>query len=100
MSDPDYHPYYAAADFNDDGQPDFAVVVVEKSNASRRYLVVFNAPFQDKGAPSYFGSADGILVLSRPPQTPRRRLFVGPPYADAAVLEPRGAGYRLIWPEP
>ena len=99
MSDPGYQPYYASGDFNDDGHSDFAVVTVAKADASRRFLVVFNAPFTSNSGPAFIGRADGILVLSRP-WSPPRRLLVGRPYADAAVLTPRGSAYRLIWEQP
>ena len=97
--DPGYQPYYSSGDFNDDGQSDFAVVAVERTDASRRFLVVFNGPFTSNANPAFIGRAEGILVLSRPSTSPRR-LLVGRPYADAAVLTPRGAGYRLIWEQP
>jgi hypothetical protein len=99
MSDPSYQPYYASGDFNGDGHSDFAVLTVARADASRRFLVVFNGPFTSNSNPAFIGRADGILVLSRP-WTPPRRLLVGPPYAGAAVLTPRGSAYRLIWGEP
>lgn len=95
---PDYQPFYATADFNDDGQADFAVLTVTIADASRRFLVVFNGPLAENADPAFVGRADGILVLSRP-SSPPRRLLVGPPYADAAVLTPEGSTYRLIWAE-
>jgi hypothetical protein len=96
---PDYQPFYATADFNDDGQADFAVLTVTISDTSRRFLVVFNGPLAENTGPAFVGRADGILVLSRP-WSPPTRLQVGPPYADAAVLTPDGSGYELIWVEP
>ena len=97
--DPSYQPYYSSADFNDDGHSDFAVLTVVRADASRRFLVVFNGPFTSNANPAFIGRADGILVLSRPSTSPRR-LLVGRPYADAAVLTPRGSTYRLIWEQP
>jgi hypothetical protein len=99
MSNPDYQPYYASGDFNDDGQADFAVMTVTKSDVSKKLLVVFNGPVTPTSTPAFIGSADGILVLSRP-STPPMRLLVGRPYAGAATLTPRGQAYRLIWGEP
>ncbi len=94
-----YQPYYASGDFNDDGQADFAVVVVAKTDASKKLLAVFNAPLTSSTSPAFFDSIDGILVLSRP-SAPAKRLLVGRPYSDAATLKPTGSGYSLIWEEP
>lgn len=98
-SNQNYQPYYLSSDFNEDGHHDFAVVAVNKSDASKKFLVVFNGPVSAGSEPAFIGPADGILVLSRA-SSPPQRLLVGRPYFDAAVLEPLGNAYRLVWREP
>ncbi|MEJ0099845.1 MAG: hypothetical protein WDO12_08935 [Pseudomonadota bacterium] len=98
MSDLNYHPYYLSGDLNGDGKTDLALLVVSKVDASKRYLVVFNGPLTSGSKPAFFGAANGILVLSSASSLPRK-LFVGPPYSEAAVLEPQGSGYKLVWEE-
>ena len=42
----DFHPYYAVGDFNDDGQEDFAVAVIEKHPRKFLTVLIFNGPFK------------------------------------------------------
>jgi len=52
---PDYHPYRATADFNSDGEVDFAVVVADRSKPGGNFaLIVFNGPLRKRAASPVF----------------------------------------------
>lgn len=92
----DYQPYYAIADFNHDGQQDFAVALINKQKRSRRFAIaIFNGPFNQKrtSAPAFFAegidlSDGGLVILSG------NRLVAGVFQSDdCVVLRPRGRTY-------
>jgi hypothetical protein len=74
---PDYHPFVATGDFNDDGIEDFAVALIPKTNGAAEFtLAIFNGPAT--GAPAFTKSGFDLA---------RDRLF----YFGAARAKP----YRL-----
>ena len=98
---PDYHPYIATGDFNSDGVPDFAVVVVDGSKPIKNFsLLVFNGPFGAKSASPAF--VESGLDLSYqglsfgPPRPKPYRLLVGPFESDNSwILVPKGHTYKV-----
>ena len=94
----DYQPYYAIADFNHDGQQDFAVALINQQKRSRRFAIaIFNGPFNQTrtSAPAFFTegielSDGGLVILSR------NRLVAGVFQSDdCVVLRPRGRTYMM-----
>lgn len=92
-------PYYVQADFNNDGQQDFAVVLLESAfdhqwgwNAD---LAVFNGPLREGMSPSFFkeqiGAPRGAL-LYHSDEVP---LLIGPWESEGSVLKAKGATYSL-----
>lgn len=52
-----FHAFYAVADFNRDGQKDFAIGLINKDKADSLILAVFNGPFRKgkaSSAPAYY----------------------------------------------
>jgi hypothetical protein len=92
-----YQPYYAIGDFNRDGQPDFAVALVNPQKRSRKFAIaVFNGPFGQRraSAPAFFSEgidlSDGGIVWAR------SRLVVGVFQSDdCAILRPSGRTYVM-----
>jgi len=93
-----YQPYYAIGDFNHDGQPDFAVALVNKQKSSRKFaMAIFNGPFNQRGtiSPALFSkgmdlSGGGLVVQSG------GRLVAGVFQSDdCVVLRPRGRTYLM-----
>jgi hypothetical protein len=93
---PDYEPYVEVGDFNNDGQPDFAVVVVS-SNLSKPAggtLLIFNGPVSLTSRPAYVGKAELF---------PRQALFIspvkegyllaGPFESEGCIFRPKGSSY-------
>ena len=92
----EYQPYYAIADFNHDGQQDFAVALINQQKRSRRFAIaIFNGPFNQTrtSAPAFFTegidlSDGGLVILSG------NRLVAGVFQSDnCVVLRPRGRTY-------
>jgi hypothetical protein len=94
----DYQPYYAVADFNHDGQPDFAIALINTQKNSRRFAIaIFNGPFTQRrtSSPAFFAegidlSDGGVFVLSG------NRLVAGVFQSDNCVLlQPRRRTYVM-----
>lgn len=98
---PDYHPYVATGDFNGDGLPDFAVVVISEGVAGVAYrLVVFNGSSRGwSSRPVFEASLRDMIrkgLFFGPPRPRPFRLTVGPFESDnTEILVPRGKTYRL-----
>jgi hypothetical protein len=93
---PNFHPYYAVGDFNSDGQPDFAVVLI--GAAEKKYVAIFNGPFSQNSAssPAYLDHKHvGALFFGAPRPKPWR-LLVGPFESEGTLFKPRGALYVAI----
>lgn len=99
---PDYHPFTATGDFNDDGMEDFAVALIDaKTGADKFTLVVFNGPFPEWPAePSFLKPGldlrrDRLFYFgSRKPKP--YRLMVGPFNSDSGFrLRPSGSTYKI-----
>ena len=99
-----YHPYYAAGDFNADGQEDFAVALIHPRRRELKFeLAVFNGPFRSDGrriAPAFFVSGldlrRGGLIFGAP-ASPSDQLVVGVFESDDCyILRPRRRSYRLV----
>lgn len=98
---PNYHPYAATGDFNNDGVIDFAIVVIDRSKPTQNFtLLIFNGPFHSKIASPAF-VASGLDLRGRglafgPPRPRPYRLVMGPFASDnTAILIPRGQKYKL-----
>lgn len=94
----DYQPYYAVADFNRDGQQDFAVALINGQKHSRKFAIaIFNGPFNHTRprSPALFAegidlSEGGLVVLAE------NRLVAGVFQSDdCVVLRPRGRTYVM-----
>lgn len=93
-----YQPYFAAGDFNGDGQNDFAVVLVDQRKRSRKFAIaIFNGPFDPSRAanPAFYTEgldlSTGGLVLRE-----GNRLLAGVFQTDDCVtLNPRGPRYVM-----
>ncbi len=98
---PDYHPYVATGDFNNDGIRDFAVVVIDRSKPAKNFaLLVFNGTFSSKAKlPAFIEPGldlRGQGLFFGPPRPKPYRLVVGPFESDnTAVLVPQGRTYKL-----
>ncbi|MBZ5675871.1 MAG: hypothetical protein LAP61_16640 [Acidobacteriia bacterium] len=94
---PDYHPFTATGDFNDDGIEDFAVALIDRKVADNFTLVVFNGPSSDQPAfirPSLDLRSDRLFYFGSLRSKPYR-LWVGPFNSDAGFkLTPSGNTYR------
>jgi len=98
---PDYHPYVATGDFNNDGVGDFAVVAINRSRSSQNFvLLIFNGPFGSKTAQpafiEYGLDLRGQGLFFGPPRPKPYRLVLGRFESDnAAVFIPQGRTYKL-----
>jgi hypothetical protein len=99
---PDYHPFTATGDFNDDGTEDFAVALIDANASADSFtLVVFNGPFSDRPpAPAFIEPGldlrhDRLFYFgSRKPKP--YRLAVGRFNSDSGFkLRPSGNTYRI-----
>ena len=96
---PDYHPYVVSGDFNDDGDIDFAVVVINTSKAHDSMLLVFNGPVDlDHPVPAFVDKRDYMRIglFYGPPRPKPYRLVIGPFESEGLLLQPRGKTYRLV----
>jgi hypothetical protein len=99
---PDYHPFTATGDFNDDGIEDFAVAVIDaKASADSFTLVVFNGPFSKQpAAPAFIEPGldlrhDRLFYFGSRRAKPYR-LMVGRFNSDSGFrLRPSGSTYRI-----
>jgi len=99
---PDYHPFTATGDFNDDGIEDFAVALIEaKAGVDNFTLAVFNGPFSKRReAPAFVKPGfdlrrDRLFYFGSRRQKPYR-LWVGPFNSDAMItLAPSGSTYKI-----
>jgi len=99
---PDYHRYRATADFNSDGEEDFAVVVVDRSKPGGNFaLIVFNGPLREPSAsPAFMRSGLDLKrqgLFCGPPRPKPYRLVIGPFESHGALLRPHGRTYKLAW---
>lgn len=93
------HPYYVKADFNRDGNQDFAVTLLDtQSNHEWNWtaaLAVFNGPLYEGMAPAFFknemGSPQGSLLC----YSSNEPLLIGPWESEAQALKPSGNTYIL-----
>jgi hypothetical protein len=103
ISGQDYHPYYAAGDFNGDGREDFAVALIEIEESGelavqKFVVVVFNAPFSSRRTEPSFKKTnlnlrDGGLFFG-PPKPKPFKLSIGLFSNDSGLtLIPRGRRY-------
>jgi hypothetical protein len=99
---PDYQPFTATGDFNDDGIEDFAVALVDmsvdrKAGADKFTLAVFNGPFSERPVftkPSLDLRSDRLFYFGSLRPKPYR-LWIGPFNSDAAFkLTPSGNTYK------
>jgi hypothetical protein len=96
---PDYHPYVASGDFNGDGAPDCAVIVINTRKPHDFTLLVFNGPVDTPHPIAAFVYAHHDLTRTGlfygPPRPKPYRLLIGPFESEGLVLQPRGKTYRL-----
>ena len=99
---PDYHPFTATGDFNDDGIEDFAVALIDsKASADSFALVVFNGPFSKRPvAPAFIEPGLDLrrerLFYFGPRRAKPYRLSVGRFNSDFGFrLIPSGNAYRI-----
>jgi hypothetical protein len=98
---PDYHPFTATGDFNDDGKEDFAVALIdEKASADHFTLAVFNGSSSARPAEAAFLKAgldlrrDRLFYFGSRKSKPYR-LMVAPFNSDSGfILRPSGTTYR------
>lgn len=99
---PDYHPYYAAGDFNWDGAEDFCVAVVG-SDPGLFAIVIFNGPLtgDHDAEAAYFGGSFplGQAIFHGPPNLEPKTLLVGPFESEGLILWPTPDGYVGEYPE-
>jgi hypothetical protein len=97
---PNYYPYRLVGDFNGDGVLDLAVVLVDTKAAKTPFRVlVFNSYLQSPVRnPSFvlrnLDLSSGGLFYG-PPRPKPYRLLIGGFESEGAILEPKGATYRL-----
>ena len=93
-------PFYAVADFNHDGQKDFAVGLVIKNKPEDLALAVFNGPLGKMRAPAYYNEdkfGRGDLLFISIDERNRKILQVGLGSDTRTVfLKPKGRTY-YIW---
>lgn len=94
---PDFLPYYAVGDFNDDGNQDFAAAFIDKRKSANNFVVaVFNGSFDTgKNGSAFFRegldlSGGGIFFFGEP------KLYIGAFNSDSGLnLIPRGKEYAI-----
>lgn len=95
------YQYYAVGDMNQDGKPDFAVLLVDmiesKDDNDQVALAIFNAPFNSKASPDYFekglhGISNIYIVFDL---MEKKHLFLGKLESDfyCATYYPKGRTY-------
>lgn len=94
------HPFYIAADFNKDGKPDFAVMLVKKVGKKNKFAVaIFNGVVsQRKVAPAFYTESveSGDFLFWRTGDEFGNRILVGPPSSDSGYsIVPRGKTYII-----
>lgn len=100
---PDYHPFIATGDFNNDGKEDFAVVVIDRNKTKLNFtLLIFNGPYESQPPSPAFRNANLDLrrhgLFFGPPRPKPYRLVLGPFESDnSAILVPHGHTYKLAW---
>ena len=99
---PDYHPFSATGDFNDDGIEDFAVALIDRMASPGRFtLAVFNGPFSARPAEPAFLEPGLDLLRDRlfyfgSRKAKPYRLMVAPFNSDSGFrLRPSGSTYRI-----
>jgi len=102
---PDYHPYCAIWDFNNDGTEDFAVILIDgRAQTAKFTLAVFNGPLTSRPlAPAFVkrGLHRGDALFYGPPGTKPSPLLVGPfeSYSGFLLVPGRGT-YKIKSAEP
>jgi hypothetical protein len=100
---PNYHPYQVVGDFNGDGLPDLAVVLIDQERSrAPSAIAIFNGPFRRTTASPAFLEKDLSLahrgLFFGPPRPKPYRLIVGPFESDnTGLLLPTGRTYK--WDE-
>lgn len=93
------NPYYVEADFNKDGEEDFAVVLVDAESEHQwgwnAALVVFNGPLHGGMAPAFFKQQIGTLQGSLLYHSSTVPLLVGPWESEGLALQPNSNSYVL-----
>lgn len=90
-ANPTYHPYFVSGDFNGDGKPDVAVIVLGPSDS--RALLIFNGPLTEHTVPAYRSTKHVGALFFGPPRPRPYRLLVGEFATEAGALRPRGRTY-------
>jgi hypothetical protein len=97
----DYEPYQAIGDFNNDGEIDFAVVLIDTSKHDHPFvLAIFNGPLRAEAQkPSFLKRGldlRGGGLFFGPLRPKPYRLIGGHFGAEGMELKPRGASYVLL----
>jgi hypothetical protein len=100
---PDYDPYTVEGDFNDDGSPDFAVILIDtRRQKAPHALVIFNGPLRPSSKPALFlrdldMESAGLYYWGPKPF----RLVIGPFESDdISTFQPHRRTYTLESPRP
>jgi hypothetical protein len=96
-----FQAFYAVADFNRDGQKDFAIGLIDKDKANSLILAVFNGPFRKGKAaasPAYYNDAkfdlsDFLILVGG--NWDELQIGQGSD-SRTVILKPKGRGY-YIW---
>jgi hypothetical protein len=94
-----YHPFYAAADFNSDRNLDFALILTTDAPAVKKFaVVIFNGPFKigQTPVPAFYseklGEGDWLFWKTR--DGFGNRFIVGPASSDSGyIVKPKGKTY-------
>jgi hypothetical protein len=96
-----FQAFYAVADFNGDGQKDFAVGLINKNKPGSLALAVFNGPFGKRRtapAPAYYNDAKfdlGDFLILVGDKWDELQIGQGSD-SRTVLLKPKGRGY-FIW---
>jgi len=96
---PNFHPYYAAGDFNGDSEEDLAVGVISRQHPKKFRVLILNGTSSRTLAPKEYLSGEfplGWGLFFGAPRPKPWRLIVGPFEAEGATFEPTPSGYKLV----